>query len=1124
MKGADSSTGDSDVDEAAERLAALDDVLGGHPSAGPPDDDDFAGRPGDTPRVGPSEVDLLLLLNQAGAEHRDTLQRPGRAARTRVGRFTLLREVGRGGFATVHEAVDARLHRRVALKIAHAEPALAPRLHRRFMREAELAARVVHPHVVTIHEVGEDEGVVFIAAEFCDGGSLEGWLQSRPGPVAPRTAAAVVRALAEGLHTAHGCGVIHRDIKPANVLLATATSVPLLVDAEGRGFAVKLGDFGLGKLADEAVDGGQVTPLSRAGDRVGTLAWMAPEQADRTRGPVGPHTDIYALGLLLDRMLTGRCRQEAEGEAETLRLILMEEAVSPDRVVGAVPADLAAVCLKCLAKDPRERYNSAAEFAVDLSRFLEGRPTAARPVTVFSRLVKAARRQPLLSGSLVAACLAVLVGVFLWLDGVGKQAEIERRNTDLVRHEAAGELRLGFDALRNGSVAGALERLRACRSIDPTLTDSLAGRWLVARLHGERRSLLDVAAVRPDANAASPRGIHVIAVSSDGALLAAGRADGTLSLARRSESSGEPSWLHLPAHDEINDVAFSPDGVRVVTAGQDGAVHVWSTVNGSLLASPAAGEKPLYAAAFSPDGTRLAWGGEARTITVADPAKPSSPRVLAPFDADASTTPPPDGEIEEIVWLDDDRFVASCGKRVAIVRAADGGIEREFKGLSGVVGSLDLSPDRRLLLCAGTDVEPSLLDLESGRVVLTLPAHPNWIQGAIFSPDGRTVATGCKDGVIRRFEVATGALERTHVGHEGRLWDVRFLPDGTLLSAGGDGTLREWLATAPAACSGAVEIGLDAGTIADVAFRPGAAASSGASDGASDREALLLLKTGKPLVASIPTGPVSVAEGFDVVGGRQVGAEPHGPRMGVVASGRLFVFEHALAAAPTPVGERVSSFTWVADGRLLSGGWDGDLRVVDAGLARSAVVDQFTSSINCLELGGPAGDLLAAGAGEELRTYFLPESGPPVRRSREALVTQRVPGVRVMSIAWSPDASHLAYGTSIGTVHIVDAATGAPIGTFANHVSTVHSLRWSRDGRALISADEDAVRISDVATTAVLDELRPGWKIAAIDLAPNASGTGDAGLLVAGGARQESPTGRGEARLLWLDLGRRLAN
>ena len=1120
MKGADSSTGDSDVDEAAERLAALDDALGGHPSAGPQGGDDSAGRHGDTPRVGPSEVDLLLLLNQAGAEHRDTLRRPDRGPRTRVGRFTLLREVGRGGFATVHEAVDARLHRRVALKIAHADPALAPRLHRRFMREAELAARVVHPHVVTIHEVGEDEGTVFIAEEFCDGGSLEDWLQSRPGPVAPRTAAAVVRALAEGLHTAHGCGVTHRDIKPANVLLATATSVPLLSDAEGRGFAVKLGDFGLGKLADEAV-GGQVTPLSRAGDRVGTLAWMAPEQADRTRGPVGPHTDVYALGLLLDRMLTGRCRQAADGEAETLRLILMEEAVSPDRVVGTVPADLAAVCLKCLAKDPRERYDSAAEFAVDLSRFLDGRPTAARPVTALARLVKAARRQPLLSGSLAAAGVAALVGGLLWLDGAAKRAELERRKTDLVRHEAAGELRLAFDALRNGSVAGALERLRACRSIDPALADSLAGRWLVARLHGERRLLLDVAAVRPDAFAARPRGIHVIAASPDGALLAAGRADGTLSLARRAESGEDPAWLHLPAHDEINDVAFSPDGARVVTAGQDGAVHVWSTANGSLLASPATGEKPLYAAGFSPDGTRLAWGGEARTITVADPADPSSRRVLASFDADASATPPADGEIEAIAWLDADRFVASCGKRVAIVRAADGRIEREFAGLRGVVGSLDLSPDRRLLLCAGTDVEPSLLDLESGSAVVTLPAHPNWIQGAVFSPDGRTVATGCKDGVVRRFDVATGTLERTHVGHEGRLWDVRFLADGTLLSAGGDGTLREWDTITPAGCSGTVEIGIDAGALVDAVFRPGPAAAQGA---ARDREALLLLETGRPLLVRIPSGAVSALEGFDVEEGRQVGAEPHGPRTAVVASNRLFVFERSLAVDPTPVGERVSCFTWMADGRLLSGGLEGDLRVVDSGLTPSGVVDQLAGAVDSLEIGGPAGDLLAVGVGAEIRTYTLPASGPPVRRTREALVTQRVAGGKVMSIAWSPDATRLAYGTSIGTVHVVDAVTGAPVGTFANHVSTVHSLRWSRDGRVLVSADDDAVRISDVATTAVLDELRPGWKVAAIDLAPDASGSGDAALMVAGGTRQAAATGRGEARLLWLDLGRRLAD
>ena len=1096
-------SGSSDSDVA--RLSSLDDRLAGHrrPSDSPGGDsgpDPRSSRPDS--RVRPGLVDVILRLNEAGAEHRRQLDEEAADLPARLGRFTLVREVGRGGFATVHEAIDARLHRRVALKVSHARVDDAPEAARRFVREAELAARIAHPHVVTIHDVGEEGGRAFIAEEFCDGGSLAEWLEKRPGPVPPRTCAAVVRAIAEGLHTAHGCGVVHRDVKPANVMLATATSAPILHDGT-TAYDVKLGDFGLGKLAADAAADAPLTELSREGDRVGTLAWMAPEQVDGSIGAIGPRTDVHALGLLLDRMLTGRCRQAGRSEAETLRLILLGEPESAERVVPGVPGDIAAVCLKCLARDPGDRYASAAELAVELSRFLEGRPTLARPLSPAGRVARFVRRQPLLCASLASALVAAAAGGLLWADRARTARHNERQRAELVRHEAAGSLRQAFDAWRNGSVPGAIAQLRATQALDPSLADSLAGRWLLARTHGERRVLLDVAGARPANEASAPRDIHVLATSRDGSLLAAGRADGTLSLAPTVGAS-PPRWLHVRAHDEINDVAIAPDGRSVVTAGQDGAVRLWRAADGALLDTPREGGEPLYAVAFSTDGSRLAWGGESRAITVIDPSDPArAPIVLEPFTTPLDPDSPDDGEIEAILWLDDDRLVASCGRRVAVVRVADGGVEREFGGLAGVVGSLDVSPDGRWLLCAGTQKEPALFDMADPAVAVSLPTHPNWVQGAVFSPDGRTLCTGCKDGVIRLFDAATGAMQRTLVGHEGRTWDVRFMADGSIVSAGTDGTLRQWDPDASSGAGGGVEIRDLRRIVPFLASGGGVAAATEAS--------------GDPV-------PSMSLEGLSLSDETLVDRSPVDGRVAIGDHAGLFVADPRHRESIRRIADRVSTTAWTRDGRLVTGGWYGAMAVFETSLEESTGVESRLPDIDASALGGPGGDRLAVAADMEIHLFDVAPSRVPVKRSPGALASTGIPGVTVTALAWSPDGRSIAYGTSIGTVQTIDADSGTPRGTFSNHLGRIRALRYSHDGRILVSCDADGVRISDVGTTAVLDELRPGWSVAAIDLPPALSGSREAGLLVVGAARAIPGREAESGRLLWLDLGRRLGD
>ncbi len=264
---------------------------------------------------------------ESGSDHPDGLAPPG---------YEILSELGRGGMGVVYKARQIALNREVALKMilsgAHAgEEEMA-----RFQTEAEAIARLRHPGIVQIHEIGADEGRPFFSLEFCAGGSLERKLAGKPLP--PREAADLVEQLARAMHAAHQAEVIHRDLKPANVLLA-ADGTP------------KITDFGLAKKLDEA---GQ----THTGSVMGTPSYMAPEQAEGKKD-IRPAADIYALGAILYKCLTGRPPFKAETTFDTILQVVSDEPIPPRQLNARVPRDLQTICLKCLHKEPRKRYPSA---------------------------------------------------------------------------------------------------------------------------------------------------------------------------------------------------------------------------------------------------------------------------------------------------------------------------------------------------------------------------------------------------------------------------------------------------------------------------------------------------------------------------------------------------------------------------------------------------------------------------------------------------------------------------------------------------------------------------------------------------------------------------------------------
>ena len=341
--------------------------------------------------------------------------------------YELLGILGRGGMGIVFRARQLSLKRQVALKMILTGRKARPTDRARFQREAEAVARLQHPNIVQIYEVGEQNGLPYFSLEFVNAGSLAQFLNNQPHPA--RICAAMVRDLAHAMHYAHKRGIVHRDLKPANVLLHLDES-QILKDGNLADTAVfrnltsyvpKITDFGLAKHM-----GGE-EGLFRQGAVVGTPSYMAPEQARGTSGEVGPLADVYALGAILYEMLTGRPPFKAATLEETAQQVLTQEPTPPTQVHPRIPKDLETICLVCLQKNPAHRYGNAEALAEDLRRFLANEPILARRTHLPERVVKWATRRPLLATlGLTGLTLTSILWWVWWQRAVTSQAENEQ--------------------------------------------------------------------------------------------------------------------------------------------------------------------------------------------------------------------------------------------------------------------------------------------------------------------------------------------------------------------------------------------------------------------------------------------------------------------------------------------------------------------------------------------------------------------------------------------------------------------------------------------------------------------------------------------------------------------------
>jgi WD40 repeat protein/serine/threonine protein kinase len=770
--------------------------------------------------------------------------------------YEVLGILGRGGMGVVYKARQARADRVVALKmILTGEHASEAEL-ARFRTEAEAVARLQHPNILQVFQVGEHNGLPFFSLEFCAGGSLADQLDGTPWPAV--RAAALVETLARAVHAAHERQVIHRDLKPANVLLVRSDplqGVPMGGPDESghyEHYTPKVADFGLAKKLDAP---GHPTST---GAVMGTPSYMAPEQARGHNDAVGPAADVYALGAILYELLTGRPPFKAATSMETLLQVLSDEPLPPSRFHPKLPRDAETICLKCLQKDARKRYASAQELADDLRRFLNHEPIRARPVGALGRGWRWCRRNPALAAAVLTLLAATVVSSLFALDANSSAAKArqEKQEADRARGTADEQTRLAKqkEAEANDSAKKAQDQKKIADDARQ-LAEGKKREADAARQQAERQS-------RRAEWLLYARQTALAQLSWDDNNLA--RAHGFLEECRWDFRGWEHAYLRrlfearqrtLLGHGAaVTGVAFGPDGSWVVSGSEDGTIRVWDVATGKEVRRLEDGGD-IRCLALSRDGRRLASGGY---LNSAGPPNTFDKQVVKVWDLTTGKLVlrlQPAARVHCLAFSPDGKRLASGGGNNGLFGTANSGELRLWdattgkevlavKNLPDNINSVAFSPDgKRLAVARGADnwflatLDVRVLDAATGQDQVFLqgnlfepPASPvlfspdgqrllggnrvwdaatgrkllsltgdTWKTAALAqSHDGQWIVTGSSEGTLRVWDAAKGQVRQLLKGHRGSVTHVVFSPDGKLLASGSrDTAVKLWDLTAP---------------------------------------------------------------------------------------------------------------------------------------------------------------------------------------------------------------------------------------------------------------------------------------------------------------------------------------
>ncbi|MCC6232553.1 MAG: protein kinase [Verrucomicrobiales bacterium] len=703
------------------------------------------------------------------------------SAPSRLGAYERLDRIGSGGMGEVYRALQISLNRVVALKTLREELCQDPRQVHRFRSEAETAAQLNHPNIVAIYEVGTQAGRPYFAMEYVEGRSLAELVKECP--LSPTRAASLMRTVARAVHHAHTCGVLHRDLKPSNVML----------DPHGE---PRILDFGLAKFT--AADLEATLP----GVVLGSPSYMPPEQA--LGRSTDARSDVYALGAILYELITGRAPFRADSALETLRLVREEDPAPPRLLLPRIPRDLETICLHCLSKDPADRYPTAQALAEDLERFLNQEPIRAQPAGLATRIWRWSCRRPLIAGLTSALTLALLAGLggitYEWRREQQQRLRAERSEAQALAHLYAADMSLAqqaYDQADFGQTRALLARHAPHQNPTAAHAPSLSDPFPAATGF-EWRYLWHATRPDPHQHLLGHDGTTCgLVVSPDGQTLYSAAFDGRVRAQPLTDGAPAP-WV-IDVGFQASSLALHP-ALRSLVVGGD------PTSSGLLINTRTHTTQPLahggvvQPAIFSPDGQWLlkgsmeGWISGSGTLTVFDLEGRPLTRLpesggLAAFSADGHVLVTGSWKDQLRIW----DWPAPAPGQVPVPQLSGSLL------LNGELRALAMAPVSNTLVTAHAHGGVSLWDLENRRLVGRLPRAATGSAVALaWSPDGRQIATGGEDHLIRVWDAETLALRWIARGHTAAIWCLAWTPDGQrLISAGERGAIRSWPNTPP---------------------------------------------------------------------------------------------------------------------------------------------------------------------------------------------------------------------------------------------------------------------------------------------------------------------------------------
>jgi WD40 repeat protein/serine/threonine protein kinase len=1029
---------------------------------------------------------------------------------TKLGKYEIIEEIGHGGYGTVYRAYDTVLDIERAVKVLHPALVAAPEFIERFQHEAKIAARLDHPHIVPVYELGEAQGSYYLVMKIMTGGSLRDLL-SQNAPMPFVRALEIMRQVSDALSYAHKQGLIHRDIKPGNILF------------EDNGTA-RLSDFGFAK----ALSGGSSVSLSVSGGMIGTPSYMAPEV---WRGQkVDPETDIYSLACVFYEMITGHILFEGDSPPEVMTKHMLDGPQFPTSWPQGVPEGIGEILGKALDKDPEKRYQHAADFVNELENLLD---VKAKRVSEISHLTSPStedgyedlkfntrsqiyripdrvdslnRNYGLIRrgwlvwlGAIALLAVLIIFGLRDLTPTIGSVATLVPERTSVAFGQAI--------ALPTQTPIIQLPVLQGTPYPQPNSKISPENAKDVVQLARWGKGTVNQVAWSPDEKllaAASCLGVYIydaktlqevhftetatcvtnVAFSPDGTKLASGSNDMSVKL---WDMRDYKLLQTLSGHTEsITSVAFSPDGTKLASASFDKTVKLWDVMTGQFLRTLSGDSDLVFDAAFSPDGDTIASASQGQSIRIWNVA---TGRLLHTLQGQNST-----GAYLSVAFSPNGQILASSlGDTVQLWNTLDWSSRCTMKVENGGASSITFSPDGHYM--AGDSAELARIwDVSTCELVKAVNGptskfvafspvsswlisverasnNINFIQVSdwnilktikmdsfipdsspyVFSPDSNSLVYGLYDGELKLWDIASGKLLHTMKGHSAAVTSVAFSPDNvTLASASGDGTIKLW-----SVASGQLLKTLPANPSttwgSNIAFSPDGALLASASDNHTVK--LWVTATGNlsrslaiPSDTSATTGPANIWIAFSANG-------------------------NTVAAF---FQDSVFGLWKVADGQLVQSSAEKGPFIRFAGFSQHSNILALGNIVDKMDLMDAAtGELLYSLPGDsgQLNSLaFSPDGtvladagldGVKLWGAANGQLLHSLTGVgMVEDVAFSPDGAILGSGSFDGTINLWDVISGELLSTLKGHTVEMSKVVFTPDGRMLISiADDGTIRL-----------------------------------------------------------------